>query len=226
MSMIFRCLGPVLILLVSSGIATFAQPPLRPMGPTPGFVPVPGALPVHGRYWGGSSTVGESHARGMSRLIQARASANLTNASAATQLEDARSRSLDNRQQYVQNYYDRKRIRDEYMAERNQRFSQSYQRRSSSSDRYSKPLSIVGMDSIDWPPMLLADEFSDKRQTFDLAVASLADDGMLTNDLELAVSRVSRIWRQQLIARRSQYDSDELREGVRFIVELEKQLDT
>ena len=77
--------------------------------------------PAYSQYWGPryhSSTAGESHARGLGALIRDQGEANLLNAQAAGEFEDARSKYIQNSVDAVQAYYDRRRIHDEFYEEK------------------------------------------------------------------------------------------------------------
>ena len=63
-----------------------------------------------------ASTVGESHARGMSDIVRSAGEANLNNSAAAQNWAQARSMEMENRLQYTSSYFENRRMNREYTA--------------------------------------------------------------------------------------------------------------
>jgi hypothetical protein len=87
---------------------------------------------VCGQWWGWgdapswhASTAGEGYARGLADMMRSAGVNNLLNSQAAIYQEQAQSAALDNDVKYAQAYFDRRQIRDAYMADRRNRRSQT-----------------------------------------------------------------------------------------------------
>jgi hypothetical protein len=180
-----------------------------------------------GRYWGGggyhASTAAEGYGRGMADVIRAQGEANAKNAEAASTLEDARTKNIDNRLKATEAFYERRRIRNEYKsAERAQR-RYTVSRRSELA-----PLQPQEVDpttgSIDWPELLTAPEYTEYRGIFDQIFAQRAASGIVSNDDYVLAVNTSKAWRQLLTEKRDDYVFNNLRAAIRFIRRLENDL--
>lgn len=118
-----------------------------------------------------ASTVGESWARGMSDVIRSQGDANLRNSEAAINVEEARSRYLDNRLKYTQTYFENRRMNREYReAERGPRITEQ-QAEQIARERAPKRATTSDLDPITggvaWPRPLSGDEFAPYRKNID-----------------------------------------------------------
>ena len=183
------------------------------------------------QYWGGggyhASTAAEGYQRGMAEVIRSEGERNLLDAKAASEFEDARYKNIQNRVEATQAYYDRKRIHDEYMAPKRAEAKARVQ-------RYRERRGLVnvsefqGVDEssgqINWPGLLRGSEFDKYRNAFDAFAKTRADTGSLTGEQFREANTMSREWRKQLAETRDNYQVDQVRDAIRFILALNKEL--
>ena len=120
-------------------------------------------------YYGRASTVGESHARGMSDVTRARGQANLDSSEASINRTEARSRELDNNLKSTETFFEMRRINH------NERFGDYPERKAKNEQkrlfRYGegKPKRLMANEldpvtgAINWPLPLRAPYFEDNR---------------------------------------------------------------
>ncbi len=147
---------------------------------------------VRGGYWDNrrrgyhASTIGESHANGVSNLIRSRATANLTNSQAALNYTEVRSRQLDNRLKTASTYFEMRRINNEarfgtpeekaakraYNQERFFRYAQAGSPNRPPADSLDP---ITG--KIKWPFTFMPDKYADYREELEKVFAQRAKHG-------------------------------------------------
>ncbi len=137
------------------------------------------AQPYAGGYVYQPSTAGESHARGMADLVRSAGVNNLLNSEAAGNLEEARSKNLDNRLKYTETYFKQKQMNREYRrAQQGPRPSPEALYRSSRAMMPDRPDAseldpVYGR--IKWPPYLTQQQFSSYRTKLDELFAKRAE---------------------------------------------------
>ncbi len=134
-------------------------------------------------YQSRASTVGESHARGMSDIINSAGQANLANSEAANNYEDARSKNLDNRLKGTDTYFEMRAKNRAYReAERGPRPTREDLARYAKL-RAPQRLSPSELDpltgKIRWPVILLEDNFEGDRKNLDTIFAERSKNGYL-----------------------------------------------
>ncbi len=170
--------------------------------------------------WGGhrhASTVAESHARGMADAVRSQGMANLMNARALGEIEDARSKYIDNRLRATQAYYDRRKIRDEYREEQQIKTRYYLAQRASALNPLKEGELEPTSGEITWPSLLMQPQFAEHREFFNDVFAHRAAEGVASNEDYIAATNRSKRWRQQLTEQRDEYDFNELREAILFI---------
>ncbi len=193
-----------------------------------GFIGVVTSQSVHGQWWGRgyhSSTAFEANTRGMGALIRDQGEANLLNAQAAGELEQARSQYITNTVDAVQAYYDRRRVREAYYAEKKE------QRKGELSRFLERKGSItqISGDDIDsksgeirWPALLETKAYADFRVPYEELFMKHHKTGLLTGDEFMKLQNISRAWRKQLAADRKKFDTNQVRNSIRYILGLDK----
>jgi hypothetical protein len=155
------------------------------------------AQPYYGRWgrgYGGyhASTIGESHANGVSNIIRSRARANLLNSEAAINYTEVRSRQLDNRLKTASTYFDMRRVNKEarfgtpeekaakraYNQEKYFRYSQA-----GSPDRPTAQQLDPITGKINWPFSLMPEQYAQYREALqDIFAQRAKHGGYLTYD--------------------------------------------
>lgn len=135
----------------------------------------PSASAQRYRYYGGyidnrASTPAESYARGMADVVRSSGMANLLNSEAAKKYEEARSMNLDNRLKYAQTYYERRKIHDQYRAEKREQTREYLYRRAQRETNVPR-LTPAELDPVtgelSWPPLLRESHFDEYRKALD-----------------------------------------------------------
>jgi hypothetical protein len=125
-----------------------------------------------------AATVGESWARGMSDVIRAQGAANLRNSQAAINLEEARSRYLDNRLKYTETFFENRRLNREFRAaERGPRVTQEQIERIARG-RAPRRATDADVDPITgglaWPRVLTQERYAPYTEKLELLFAERA----------------------------------------------------
>ncbi len=178
--------------------------------------------------WGGyrhASTAAESYARGMADAVRSQGQANLLNARALGEVEDARSKYVDNRLRATQAYYDRRRIRDEYMEEQQMKTRYYLAQKASALNPLTKSELDPTTGKITWPSLLMQPQFAEDREFFNDIFARRAAEGVASNQDYIAATNRSKSWRQRLTKQRDEYDFNELRDAILFIRRLVEDLE-
>jgi hypothetical protein len=128
---------------------------------------------VHAQYYGfpvesHASTAEEGIANGMANIISSAGAANLMNAQAATQAEQARSEYIRNRMLATQTYFDMRRTNEEYRKETQGKplSMEQYVRlaRVEAPDRMSPSELDTLNGKIYWPPQLMVNAYAPLRK--------------------------------------------------------------
>jgi len=159
-------------------------------------------------YGGGhASTAAEGAARGFADVVRARGEANVNNAIAATQAQEARSAYMDNQVKAVETYYTKKRIyREEHARKRN--------KTQASLERYlakvraepTRPTSsqldpVTGY--LRWPLELRGGEFASQRSTVSKLFNKRAQYGTFTDDDYVQAADTLTSWIKEVEAERT-----------------------
>ncbi|MGY8769657.1 MAG: hypothetical protein ACKVH8_14665 [Pirellulales bacterium] len=132
---------------------------------------------------GGSraSTVGESHARGLSEIVRSSGEANLNNSAAAINVEEARSKYIENRNEAQQVWFEMRRRNDAYRAEKAGPKPTSEQLFRLNKQRAPKRLANSEIDpltgDIAWPFILTDTPYTEYRAKLDQAFTTRAEHG-------------------------------------------------
>jgi hypothetical protein len=141
-----------------------------------GMVGVFAAGPAFAQYYGypvesHASTAEEGMANGMANIIMSTGAANLMNAQAATQAEQARSAYLQNRMLATQTYFDMRLANENYRKEMQDKPLSMEQYVRLSKMEAPDRLSASQLDSFNgkiyWPPQLMIPEYADQRATLE-----------------------------------------------------------
>ena len=172
---------------------------------------------------GRASTVEEGWQRGHADISRARGDANLSNSQAASNLQDAYSKAINNSVDAVSAYWERRNINEQ------QRASRRRERRSYTKYRNQlHPLTAEDFDrttgTINWPEALASPEYTQYREQFDAIFKKRAQDGWLDSNDYLQAASISKEWRADLTAKRGQVPTDLLSQMVRFVLRLDREL--
>ena len=158
------------------------------------------ARPVQAQFYGYSnnkaSTVGESYARGVSDMVRSAAESTLLRSEAAINVEEARSKYLDNRLKGTETYFEMRRRNREYReAERGPRAT-SEQLFRLAHDKVPTKLSVSELDpltgDIAWPLLLQRDEFSTYRDDLEADFGEWASaQGQISSDVFIRVQKTA-----------------------------------
>lgn len=180
--------------------------------------------------WSGgyhASTAQEGEARGMADVIRSQGQANLMNSAALGNIEDARSKHIENRVQATEAYYQRKQIRQDYLEDK--RSADQYSLQKHLDKRRVKPLTPDEFDSatghITWPQILLSPEYDEFREPLDLLFSRQAQTGSVSHDEYVAALEASKDLRSRLKDDRDEYPAKVLSQAVRFVIKLNKEMD-
>lgn len=187
-----------------------------------------GGYPGYG-YGGGyhASTAAEGYARGMAEAVRAQGEKNLNDSRAAINREDARSKYLDNRVKAAETYWERRKVYDKEMAE--QRYQEGQRRLDQRNRVMLKELSPdqfnLTTGAVAWPGLLKDPSYNDFRKPLDELFAKRAQYGALTSDEYLQAKELVRTWRGAVTARKASYPEAALRNALRFLLKLNRELD-
>lgn len=183
----------------------------------------------HRGYYGGyhASTAAEGYQRGMASVLRAQGQKNLADAEAATRLEDARSKYLDNRVKATETFYERKRLYNDYTEE--QRYKEAEKR-----DEYIEKVRLKSLTpeefdattgQIAWPTLLRSADYAAYRELLDLLFAKRAETGALDSNEYIEAKRTIRQWRYGIDLEKNKYPKQLLSDGLRFLLKLNRELD-
>lgn len=174
-----------------------------------------------------SSNVGEGYSRGLGNVIQSQGERNLSNSQAAINLTDARSSQIDNQVKSVNAYWEKKGVYNQHLQ---QEFYQIEQKRSLELKKNGlKPLTAQQFDrttgEITWPGPLRGSEYDQYRKIIDASFKTRATSGFLTGKDYMAVGSAMKNWRAKLTSEQNEYPPAVLGQMLRFLLELNHNLD-
>jgi hypothetical protein len=152
-------------------------------------------------YWGGSnnyhhaSTAAEGFQRGMADVIRSQGAANLMNSEAAINVEEARSKYIDNRMQWTNTYFEMQKVnREARAAKRGPPPTQEQLVRFAKDDLPNRVAPsqldpVVGQ--LNWPMVLKTEPYELYREQLDQLFASRARNGYLSPDQFLQVKQLT-----------------------------------
>lgn len=193
--------------------------------------PAPKALaqPYYRGYGGGyhASTAAEGYARGMADVVRSQGAKNEADSRAAINREEARSRYLDNRTKAAETYWERRKIYQKARAE--EQYALSQQRQAQRERVMLKQLTPRQFDTttgaVDWPALLEDPSYNDFREPLDRIFSTRAKYGALKSDDYLAGKQHIRDWRAAVTARKDMYPEVALRNALRFLLKINRELD-
>ncbi|MEN1679271.1 MAG: hypothetical protein AAGJ46_06730 [Planctomycetota bacterium] len=180
-------------------------------------------------YRGGyhASTAAEGYSRGVADVVRSQGAKNLMDSRAAINIEDARSKYLDNRVKAAETYWERRRIYKEARAE--EQYAKSQQRQAQRSRVMLRQLAPQDLDpttgSVAWPVLLKDAAFAKYRESLDGLFAKRAEYGELASADYLEAKTLIRDWRAAVTAAKSQYPEQAVRDALRFLLKLNRELD-
>lgn len=174
-----------------------------------------------------SSTAGEGYARGMADVIRSYGENNLANARAQREWEAARKAFIENRVRATQVFYERREIYNQYRA------AKQYEERARASAWLAK-IRLEDLTSqefnmetgqIAWPKLLADEQYLQFRSQLDLLFAKRAQYGELDVEDYARVEALLKQWRMVLTERREAIPDLLLRDGLRFLLRLNRELE-
>jgi hypothetical protein len=186
--------------------------------------------PASGYGWGfgyHSSTAFEGYARGRADVIRAKGEANLNNALAQREWESAYKQYLENRVNRVRTFYERREIYNQqqakYYAERRDKL-EAYLERIRLTDLTPQELNPA-TGSVAWPTLLADEAFSDYSSWFDQLLAERAKYGEISPKTLGQAKVLIKQWRGELTQVKDQVSEAMLRDSLRFLLRLDRELD-
>ena len=180
-----------LVAIATTSIA-FAQYP--PTSPYPTY-----------NYQGRASTVGESHARGMSDLITAAGQANVANSQAAQGWQQARSMEYDNHRKGTETYFETREMNKKYRAQAagpKPTAEQLFRLAKQGAPQQLSPSELDPLTgAIQWPSALRGDAFKPYRERLDKLYAARAHgtlNGQQFSQVRQLTSDMKGVLRQQI----------------------------
>ena len=181
--------------------------------------------------WGGgyhASTAAEGLARGAADVIRARGENNLSNALAQRQWEAARKQQLENKVLKVRTFYERRAIYEyehaEEIALRRERAEARLARIRLSDFSAAEFDPTTG--EIQWPALLADQAFIDYSIWFDSLLAERAKYGQLDAGALGEAQTLIKQWRAEVTAVKDQVPQAVLRDSLRFLLRLDRELQT
>lgn len=181
----------------------------------------------HGFYSGlHASTVAEGYARGLADVIRARGESNLNNALALRELEAARAQALQNKVLKVETFYARREIYHQQHA------AEVAARRVAAKARLAKlkleelsPQELnLATGEVSWPTLLADEAFGDYTAWFDALLAERAKYGEVSAGKLGEAEAIIKQWRAEVTSVRGQVPDEVLRESLRFLLRLDREL--
>jgi len=172
-----------------------------------------------------ASTVGESWARGMSDVMRAQGAANLLNSQAAINVEEARSRYLDNRLKYTETFFENRRMNREFRAaERGPRITQEQAERIAR-ERAPRRATTDDVDPITgqlaWPRVLTQERYASYTERLDELFAERAKmEGYIGMDMFREIGTTTDELLASLRENIRDYRSMDFMEARRFVERL------
>jgi hypothetical protein len=181
----------------------------------------------YGPYGYRASTAGEGYARGMADVIRSYGENNLANARAQRDWEDARRAYIENRVRATEAFYERRALYDQHLA------AKHYEEREKANAWLEKirleDLNAqefnVDTGQIHWPRLLADPQYQNVRAQLDLLFVKRAQYGELdAQDFARAESLIKQ-WRAHLTSQRDSIPDVLLRDGLRFLLRLNRELE-
>jgi hypothetical protein len=160
----------LLVLTVAGALLGFAQSASAQIRPFVGFgIGFGPGWGYYGGYGFGGGTVASNYLYGMSNVIRAEGEYNVLTSQAGVNYEEARSRYLDNKKKWWQNYIQGQEAHQKMMAEKRMREKHSPEALAfAASSSVPRPLSSDALDpvtgAISWPDLLQADQYAAERK--------------------------------------------------------------
>jgi len=149
-----------------------------------------------------AATAGESYARGMSDVVRSQGQYNLQTSQAMINLTEAQRRDMENRDQWVDTYFDmREKNRQYRAAERGPRPSREDWVRYAQAGKPQRlsPSELEPVTGgVDWPVLLKAEKYAENRSTLEGLFAKRAHDGGLSTSDYLKIDQVTGVMLAQL----------------------------
>ena len=187
-----------------------------------------GHIPHFGWYGGyHASTVAEGYARGLADVIRARGESNLNHALAQREWEAARKEALESRVLKVETFYARREVyRQNHAAEIAARRAKTEARLAKLRLRELTPEELnPETGEITWPTLLADEAFADYAAWFDALFAERAKYGELSAGALGEAESILKQWRAEVTAVRGQVPDAVLRESLRFLLRLDRELE-
>jgi hypothetical protein len=173
-----------------------------------------------------SSTAAEGAQRGLGSVISAQGEKNLNDSQAAINMTDARSNQIDNQVKSVNAYWEKNEIYDQQLQKQNYKIEQT--RASLLAKNQVQPLNPQEFDrttgDITWPKILEQKDYDQYRKTMDEMFQKRAEQGYLSADDYMAVTKASQDWHNMIAAQKGQYPSGIIDQMLRFLVKLNRDL--
>lgn len=181
----------------------------------------------YGPYRYHSSTAGEGSARGMADVIRSYGENNLANARAQREWEAARREFIENRVLATQAFYERREMYNQYRA------AKQYEEREKANAWLAKirleDLSPQEFDvetgRILWPSLLADERFHNFRTQVTALFAKRSQYGELDVDDYAKAELLIKQWRAVLTSHREQIPDAMLRDSLRFLLRLNRELE-
>jgi hypothetical protein len=184
----------------------------------------------HGGFYGGyrASTVAEGYARGLADVIRAQGESNLSNALAQREWEAARKEQYENKILKVKTFYERRAIYDyEHAAEVAARRAKAEARIARirltdfSAEEFNPATGVIT-----WPTLLADEAFADYSAWFDSLLSERAKYGRLSAGELGEAEAIIKQWRAELVGVKDQVPAALLRDNLRFLLRLDRELKT
>lgn len=182
----------------------------------------------YGGYGGGysyhSSTVAEGYLRGLGAWAQGLGEYNYLTSLAGKNWQDARSMSLDNDRKYVETFYEKRRIHDEYISATNPPMS-AQTRELIQKNNHPKRLTAdeyePTLGRLQWPLMLQGKEFAQMRKSVDdlFATRSPTNSGVGTKNCK-AIQTVVASMQKKLDKQAKKVNTNDFIDANKFLKSL------
>lgn len=174
-----------------------------------------------------ASTAAEGYARGLADVVRARGENNLHNALAQREWEAARKLNLENRVLKVQAFYERREIYRQNHAQQIAEQREKAEARLARLRLTELTHEEFNRDSgvVNWPPLLADAAFADYAAWFDALFAERAKYGELSAGTLGEAEMIIKEWRADITAVKDQVPEALLRDSLRFLLRLNRELE-
>jgi hypothetical protein len=174
-----------------------------------------------------ASTAAEGYANGVSNIISAQGQKNVNDSQAAINLTQARSSQIDNQVKSVNAYWEKKGIYNEHQQKELEAIDQK--RAAYLEKNVLTSLTPEEFDrttgSVNWPRVLDQKQYDQYRLTLTKLFQQRAYSGALTGDEYMQATAASKGWRAMLSSQQNVYPTPILKQMIRFILKLDRELD-